>query len=80
MAEAVMMSLADKIGRQEAHEILNRISSEPDFKKAIMTNEILSSHLSQSELEQLLEPKNYLGLIQEKINQVLTEYRTKITS
>lgn len=80
MAEAVMMSLADKIGRQEAHEILNRISSQPDFKKAILSNEVLSSHLSQEAIEQLLEPKNYLGLIQEKIDLVLSEYKSKIPS
>lgn len=78
MAEAVMISLADKIGRQEAHEILNRISSEPDFKKAISSNDVLAANLSKDEIEQLLEPKNYLGLIQEKIDMVLKEYKLKL--
>ena len=75
MTEAIMIKLADKIGRQEAHEILNRISSEPDFKQAIMTNKTLSSYLTRTELEQILEPSNYLGLVQEKIDLVLGYYR-----
>ena len=78
MAEAVMIRLADKIGRQEAHEILNRISNEPDFKKAILENKILSTYVTSSEIEKLLDPANYLGLIQEKIDLVLADYKSKI--
>ncbi len=78
MAEAVMIALADKIGRQEAHEILNRISNEPDFKQAILSNKTLSQYLTDPEIEQLLEPSNYLGLIQEKIDSVLTNYKSII--
>lgn len=78
MAEAVMIRLANEIGRQEAHEILNRISSEPDFKKAIMENPVLSKHITPSELGQLLEPKNYLGLIHQKIDDVLAYYKMTV--
>ena len=76
MAEAIMMKLADKIGRQEAHEILNRISSEPDFKQAILDNETLATYVKKDEIEQLLNPANYLGLVQEKIDDVLAVYKT----
>ena len=78
MAEAVMIRLADNIGRQEAHEILNRISSEPDFKQAILENKTLSTYVTPSEIEKLLDPANYLGLIQEKIDLVLADYKSKI--
>jgi adenylosuccinate lyase len=80
MSEAIMIHLANKIGRQDAHEILNRISTENEFKKALFENQLLSKHLTRDEIEKLLEPKNYLGLVQEKIDQVLFAYKTTVSA
>ncbi|HUJ84824.1 MAG TPA: adenylosuccinate lyase [Candidatus Acidoferrales bacterium] len=67
MSEAVMMALAKKgVNRQEAHEMLRKLTiisatEKKDFKQILLQNEFISGKLSQAEMDEALNPKNYLG-------------------
>ena len=61
-AEHLMIKIADKIGRQKAHELLKKLSNESDFMKAVKNNSTISEYLSDKEIEEILDPRNYVGL------------------
>ncbi len=67
-AEAVMMSLATRIGRQEAHDIVHHaahiISTKGGltFAEALTADKRLSAHLSPAEIARLLDPAGHTGL------------------
>ena len=71
MTEAIMIRLTPLIGRQKAHELLNKISGSDQFLETLTTNKIIKKYLSESEINDLINPENYLGLIQQKIDEVL---------
>lgn len=78
MAEAVMMALAPKIGRLNAHHVV-----EAACKTAVAQNQHLSevvsqldevkAQFSQDEIVEIFKPENYLGNIQQQIDAVLQE-------
>lgn len=67
MSEAVMMALTKKgVNRQEAHEMLRKLTIQSavenkDFKQILMEDRFVSNKLSEKEIDQALNPKNYLG-------------------
>jgi len=67
MSEAVMIALTKKgVNRQEAHEMLRKLTiqsavEKSDFKQVLLENEVVSSKLSEKEIDVALNPKNYLG-------------------
>ncbi len=67
MSEAVMMALTRKgVNRQEAHEMLRKltIKSELDkrhFKEILLEDKFVRGKLSEKEIDEALNPKNYLG-------------------
>ena len=67
MSESVMMALTKKgVNRQEAHEMLRKLTiqsalEKKDFKQMILEDKFVSSKLSKIEIDQALNPKNYLG-------------------
>jgi len=67
MSEAVMMALTKKgVNRQEAHELLRKLTIESaaekkDFKQVLLADKFVSGKLSEKEIDQALDPKNYLG-------------------
>ncbi|MCH2070447.1 3-carboxy-cis,cis-muconate cycloisomerase [Acinetobacter pittii] len=78
MAEAVMMALAPKIGRLNAHHLV-----EAACKTAVAQNQHLfdvvsqldevKGQFSQAEIQDIFKPENYLGNIQQQIDAVLQE-------
>ena len=65
-AEAVMMRLAEFIGRHRAHDIIEDIvkaalAEGTEFIDALAADASVSEHLSRTELEQLLAPEAWLG-------------------
>ena len=78
MAEAVMMALAPKIGRLNAHHVV-----EAACKTAVAQNQHLSEvvsqldevkeHFSPTEILEIFKAENYLGNIQAQIDAVLQE-------
>jgi adenylosuccinate lyase len=67
MSEAVMMALTKKgVNRQEAHELLRKLAIQSaqekrDFKQVLLQDKFVSSKLLEKEIDQTLNPKNYLG-------------------
>ncbi len=67
MSESVMMALVHKgVNRQEAHELLRKLTiqsaiSKQEFKETLLTDPLVSSKLNKKEIEDALNPKNYLG-------------------
>jgi adenylosuccinate lyase len=67
MSEAVMMTLTKKgVNRQEAHELLRKLAIKSEiekkhFKQILMENEFVHSKLTEKEIDEALNPKNYLG-------------------
>lgn len=68
LSERLMISLVKKgLGRQEAHEIVRRISlrskrSGRRFLDEVMHDEEISKVMSREELEEVFRPEGYLGL------------------
>jgi adenylosuccinate lyase len=62
-----MMALTKKgVNRQDAHEMLRKLTiqsaaEKKDFKKVLLEDKLVSNKLSEKEIDQALNPKNYLG-------------------
>lgn len=67
MSESVMMALTKKgVNRQEAHEMLRKLTiqsavEKKPFKLVLQEDKFISSKLTEKEIDQALNPKNYLG-------------------
>ncbi|UCE16135.1 MAG: adenylosuccinate lyase [Candidatus Bathyarchaeota archaeon] len=67
MSEAVMMALTRKgMNRQEAHELVRQLAIKSEvekqlFKVALLRNDAVHRMLSEKEVDQALDPRNYLG-------------------
>ncbi len=67
MSESVMMALVKKgVNRQEAHEMLRKLTiqsagEKKPFKQVLQEDKLISSKLTDKEIDQALNPKNYLG-------------------
>lgn len=67
MSESVMIALTKKgVNRQEAHEILRQLTikstvENKTFKQSLIEDSFVSSKLGAKEIEDALNPKNYLG-------------------
>jgi 3-carboxy-cis,cis-muconate cycloisomerase len=78
MAEAVSFALAEKIGKAEAHGLLEEtvrrvLESNSDMLKALQSEPEITKHLTSEELNSLLQPENYLGSTQAFIDAVLAD-------
>jgi adenylosuccinate lyase len=77
MAEAVMIALARKgMNRQEAHEILRKLTIKSDaekssFKEVLLSDKIISRKLSKKEIDEALDPRNYIGTAVEQVDLVI---------
>lgn len=75
MTERVMMFLAEKIGRQTAHDILHEAARKA-FEKGLALKEVLKSDnkimkiLSEDEIDSLLETDTYTGLARKYVEEL----------
>ena len=73
MSEAVMIALTKKgVNRQEAHELLRRLAikskmEKRHFKEVLAENETVRKYLDENEIEEALNPRNYLGTAVEQV-------------
>jgi len=81
MSEAVMMALAIKgMNRQEAHELIRQLAIKSEVEKqplreALLKNDAVRRILSEKEIDEALDPRNYLGTAIEQVDLVIQ--RTK---
>lgn len=77
MAEAVMMGLTGKgMGRQDAHELLRQLSiqavkNKSSLKDVLLKSTAVGEYLNESEIDELMDPKNYIGTAVEQVQNVL---------
>jgi adenylosuccinate lyase len=76
LSEGVMLALAQKIGKQNAHEIvyttaMRAFEADLPLKEAVLHNEQITAHLSAKEIERLFDYRRQLGLCPEAVNRVV---------
>lgn len=78
MSEAVMMGLAPKIGKKKAHDLVYQIAGKAykhrlSLKDALLNDKKITSLFTFSELEELLDPINYIGIASDMVDNVLAK-------
>jgi len=81
LSESVMIALTKKgMNRQEAHELLRRLAAKSSianrhFKETLLKDKIVSAKLSKREIDEALNPKNYLGTALEQVESAIQRTR-----
>ncbi len=81
MAEAVMMALVSKgMGRQEAHEIMRKLSMQAvetkiHLREQMTLDETISQLFSSEEIDVLMDPKSYIGKAEKIVEKALQDVR-----
>jgi 3-carboxy-cis,cis-muconate cycloisomerase len=76
MAEAVAMALAEKIGKNEAHHLVEAaskkaVAEKKDLRDVLAGDTRVTAHLSADRLAELFEPMAYQGVSQALIDRLL---------
>lgn len=77
MAEAAMLALVDKgMGRQNAHELLRKLSMKAfkekiELKKVLLKSKEVTKLLSKKQIESAVNPEKYIGTAVEQVKNVL---------
>ena len=76
MAEAVAMALAEKIGKSQAHHLVEAASKQAvagkkDLREVLAADTGVTAHLSAARLTKLFEPMSYQGVSQTLIDRLL---------
>jgi adenylosuccinate lyase len=77
MSEAVMITLVKKgMNRQEAHELLRTLTIKSEveklpFQKILLEDKTVRSKLTEKEIDNALNPRNYLGTALKQIDLVI---------
>jgi 3-carboxy-cis,cis-muconate cycloisomerase len=76
MAEAVTMALAEKIGKSEAHHLVEAaskkaVAGKKDLRDVLAKDSKVTAHLSADKIAKLFEPMAYQGVSQALIDRLL---------
>jgi 3-carboxy-cis,cis-muconate cycloisomerase len=76
MSEAVMMGLAPKIGKKKAHDLVYKAAGrawdeKKSLKEMLIENQEIMEILTETEIDQLLDPLNYVGVAPQMVDRVL---------
>src|ERR1700723_2013567 len=82
MAEAVAFALVEKVGKQEAHHLIEAASKKAVAQKtglraALESDPKITAHLDAKRITQLLEPMAYQGVSQTLIDRLLASLEDK---
>ena len=83
MAEAVMMTLAPKMGRLNAHHLVEKackqaVAEQSHLQDIVSSFAEVKQYFSADELALIFKPESYLGNIQEQIDAVLQEAKGEV--
>ncbi len=78
LSENVMLALGGKIGRQEAHEVAYELCMEAfekhmPLKTLLLRDARVNRHLSEQQIDELLDPARYTGLAARFVDRVTRE-------
>lgn len=84
MAEAVTMALGEAIGRQQAHQHIEKqchlaLAQRLTLSEVLLDDPLVMAHLSAQQLSNLLDPQQYLGSAQTFIRRVLEQAAAAIS-
>jgi adenylosuccinate lyase len=76
LSEKVMFEVGKRIGKQSAHALVYQCAMEAweqqqAFKTVLLAHPELSAHIDADELDGWLDPEQYIGSVNEKIDQVI---------
>ncbi|QPR29581.1 adenylosuccinate lyase [Edwardsiella hoshinae] len=76
LAERVMFALAEKVGKQSAHELVYAAAMRGQeqglpFSQVLYDDRRISAHLTRSALEALLDPSTYIGHAPRQVDHLL---------
>jgi 3-carboxy-cis,cis-muconate cycloisomerase len=76
MAEAIAFALAEKVGKQEAHHLVEAaskkaVAEKKPFRAVLEKDAKITAHLDAKKIAQLLEPMAYQGVSQTLIDRLL---------
>jgi len=80
MAEAVMMGIAPKVGKKKAHDLVYGAAGmayddKLSLKEALLKTPEISSMLTEQEIDNLLDPVNYIGQAGKMVDAVLAKVK-----
>jgi adenylosuccinate lyase len=78
LSEAVMLALAQKVGKQTAHRMVYEASMRGveqglTFKEALLADERVAAQLGEREIDALLDYREHIGMIPQMIGRVLAQ-------
>jgi adenylosuccinate lyase len=77
LAEAVMTKLVNKgVGRQDAYALVQQqsmkaLAQRKDLSKVLKESKAVRKHLTPKEIDEAMEPRNYLGKSEEIVDQIV---------
>ena len=79
VAEAVMMGLAEHVGRQEAHEIVYKacvaaLDGDMSLQESLEKVPEVTAHLTSEAIARLCDPTRYLGCCQLMVDELLESF------
>ena len=83
MSESVMIKLVEKgMGRQEAHELLRQaaqgsLKSGNALRETLVKEGTVLKYLTEEELVERLDPKNYLGTVETQVEEAIRSLRRR---
>jgi adenylosuccinate lyase len=84
MSEAVMIALTRKgMNRQEVHELLRKLTIKSEmekrsFKEMLLENSVVHEKLSEKEIDDALNPRNYLGTAREQVELMVKKTKEEL--
>lgn len=83
MSESIMIALTRKgMNRQNAHELIRGITiasetKKKPFKESLLENNVVCKMLNEEDIDNALNPKNYLGTSKEQIDLIIKRTRNE---
>jgi 3-carboxy-cis,cis-muconate cycloisomerase len=84
LTEHVMMVLAERIGRQAAHDLVEAVvrrveRASGDLRTALLADPAVAAHLGPTALDAALDPAGYLGSADRFVGRALAAHRRALT-
>jgi 3-carboxy-cis,cis-muconate cycloisomerase len=82
-AEAVSMALGEKMGKADAHQLVEAacaraLSEKRNLRAILSADPKIEAQLSPADLDRLFDPRNYLGAAEEYVHRVVAASHVKI--
>lgn len=80
LSENIMLALGEKVGRQAAHEIVYELCMEAfekriPLKSLLLKDKRVNQHLTEKQMDDLLDPSKYTGLAAQFVDRVIGKNR-----